>query len=186
MTRQPDIARLRDGDLEVFGELYERFVRKIYDFLYYKTFDREVAEDLTQETFMKALKKIDSFHGTSESEFKSWLYTIAHHTAIDRFRTESETTSLDGHGEIRANAEDPGEHIDRTGKLAEVLGYLDTLPREHRDIIMMRIWDDLSYKEISEITGKSVDNCKKIVSRGLAQIQANIAYLFFLCFFINL
>ncbi len=66
--------------------------------------------------------------------------------------------------------------------LEGVLTYLDTLPKEQKSIIIMRVWDDLSYKEIAEITGKSVDACKKMVSRIMAQIAANVTFLFFLVF----
>lgn len=66
--------------------------------------------------------------------------------------------------------------------LEGVLTYLDTLPKEQKNIIIMRVWDDLSYKEIAEITGKSVDACKKMVSRIMAQIAANVTFLFFLVF----
>jgi RNA polymerase sigma-70 factor (ECF subfamily) len=56
-----DIQKLRSGDNEAFSMLYETYVRKIYDFLYFKTFNQEIAEDITQETFFKAFKKIHSF-----------------------------------------------------------------------------------------------------------------------------
>jgi RNA polymerase sigma factor (sigma-70 family) len=67
--------------------------------------------------------------------------------------------------------------IDNKDKLAAVVELLNTFNKTHREIIMLRIWEDLSYKEISEITGSSVDNCKKIVSRGLKTIQANFVLL---------
>lgn len=66
--------------------------------------------------------------------------------------------------------------------LENILKYLDTLPLEQKNILIMRIWDDLSYKEIAEITGKNVDACKKIVSRLVTQIAANVTFLFFIVF----
>jgi RNA polymerase sigma factor (sigma-70 family) len=54
-----------------------------------------------------------------------------------------------------------------------VLSFIETLKADQKEVVLLRVWEDLSYKEISEITGKSLDNCKKIVSRSLKNIQAN-------------
>jgi DNA-directed RNA polymerase specialized sigma24 family protein len=67
------------------------------------------------------------------------------------------------------------DNIDDKNKLEEVIDFLKSLKVEKREILIMRIWNDLSYKEISEITWKSVDNCKKITSRVLKDINTNLA-----------
>ena len=74
-------------------------------------------------------------------------------------------------------------HIDHKTKLESVMNYLNTLKSEQKEIVIMRIWDDLSYAEIGTITGKSVDSCKKTVSRLLIQIQSNVVSL---CIFIQI
>lgn len=160
--------------MSAFGDLYDLHVSKIYRFLYHKTFDVTVSEDLTQETFFKALRKIDSFHGETEEEFSSWLYTIAYHVSIDHFRHTSDTDSLDESSEMVAESYDIGQNIDQKVKLASVMEYLNTLKTDQKELVIMRIWDDLSYAEISAITGKSVDACKKAISRLLMQIQSNV------------
>lgn len=160
--------------MSAFGDLYDTHVSKIYRFLYHKTFDVTISEDLTQETFFKALRKIDSFHGETEEEFSSWLYTIAYHVAIDHFRHNSDENSLDESSEIAAESYDLGQHIDQKVKLTSVMDYLNTLKADQKELVIMRIWDDLSYAEISAITGKSVDACKKAISRLLIQIQSNV------------
>lgn len=184
MTENGNVGRFATGDQAAFEAAYDRYVRKIYDFLYFKTFDRETAEDLTQETFFKVFKSAKSFRGTTEAELKSWIYSVAYRTFVDHYRNFRETDELDGIAETHGKSEDHAARIDDGNTLSEVLAYLATIPEEHRDVVVMRVWDDLSYAEISEITGKSVDNCKKIVSRVLVQIQANVAYALLLCFFI--
>ena len=72
------------------------------------------------------------------------------------------------------------DNIDNKTKLEEVIQYLGTLSERERIILTYRIWDDLSYDEISAITGESVDNCKKIVSRTLGKIAANVTPLTFI------
>ena len=71
-----------------------------------------------------------------------------------------------------------GSDVDAESTLSEVMKFLDTLSERERTILTMRIWDELSYNEISEITGESVSNSKKIVSRTLAKIGANVPRLF--------
>ncbi len=176
-----DIARLQNGDLDAFGDLYERYADKIYSFLFYKTFDKEVAEDLTADTFLKAFKNRQSFHGNTAAEFSSWLYTIAYNNSVDHFRTHKPTDEIDESAEDLGFTEDTATQIDAKSKLDEILSFLDTLEKDQKDIIIMRLWDDLSYQEIAEITGKTPDNCRKIVSRVLAQIQSNITYMFLFC-----
>lgn len=92
--------------MTAFGDLYDLHVSKIYRFLYHKTFDVTVSEDLTQETFFKALRKIDTFHGTTNEEFRAWLYTIAYHVSIDYFRHISDVGNFDETSEIASEIPD--------------------------------------------------------------------------------
>lgn len=160
-------------------------MKRIYDFLFYKTFDETVAEDLTSDTFMKALKSMKQFSGNTEKELFSWLYRIAYNTLVDHYRTTRETSDLDEASETVGQDAGFESDVDNRSKLEEILGYLDTLSQDQRNIVIMRIWDDLPYADISALTGKSVDNCKKIVSRVLGQIQANVAFALFLVFMIR-
>jgi len=173
----------RAGSLDAFGFIYDAFFRKIYDFVYYKTLDSAVAEDLTSEIFMKAMKAIGSFTGETEQDIKSWLYRIAHNSVIDHYRTKKDHVATEDIQEILGYEEDYSGGVDDRNKLEEVLIYLETIPAEQKQILIMRIWDDLPYSEIAKITGKSVDNCKKIVSRLLAQIGANVSFMIYIAFF---
>lgn len=75
---------------------------------------------------------------------------------------------------------DVSADIDNKDKLQEVVTFMETLSERDRQILTMRIWDELSYEEISEITGQSIANVKQIVSRSLAKISANVEYLIIL------
>lgn len=164
------------GDMSYFWELYDRYIDKIFKFIYMKTSDRQIAEDICSDVFMKAYKKIWTLELKTEKSFQSWVYTIANNSVIDFYRTQKHSVDID---EVFDLWEDINVHvdIDNKDKLAAVVELLNTFNKTHREIIMLRIWEDLSYKEISEITGSSVDNCKKIVSRGLKTIQANFVLL---------
>lgn len=159
------------GDTARFAELYDAYIRKIYDFIYYKTHHKETAEDLTSETFFKALKNIRQFD--QNRSFKSWLYGIAHNAVIDHYRTARPTTDIDDVWDL------PGE--DNTIRdtetklaLAEVQKHLSKLTTIQRDILILRLWQDMPYKEIAEIVGKSEANSKMIYSRAIAQLRASV------------
>lgn len=156
---------------------------KVYRFIYHRTQDHELSEDIVADTYMKALKRITGFRGKHEGEFFSWIYRIAYTTLIDQTRTARTTESLDT-TEIGYST-DEGKALDASSKLAEVMGFLETLSEKERMLLTMRVWDELSYSEISEITGESVANAKKIVSRTMAKIAANITYIFIFSLFIS-
>lgn len=170
----------RSWDSQAFWILYDKYIDKVYDFIYFKTYDKFIAEDLTSDTFFKVLKWLKKFDTSKEnSSLKSWILKIAYNNVIDYYRTRKEELWLDDIVEkwIENNIWD---EIDNKAKLKEVLDYLNCLEQAHREILIMRIWDNLSYNEISQITGKSQDNCKKIVSRTLLKVNGNITLLLIL------
>jgi len=165
-----------DWNLNYFWEIYDKYVDKIYNFVYYKTTNKEVAEDIVSDVFISALNNINSFRIQEGSSVKSWLYKIAYNKIIDFYRTNKEFEEIWDYLDMSINS-DFAQDLDNKDKLKEVFWYLKNIKKEHRDIVIYRIWDDLSYKEISEITWMSVDNCKKIVSRTLKTISANFVIL---------
>ncbi|MGE4444871.1 MAG: RNA polymerase sigma factor [Candidatus Altimarinota bacterium] len=169
MSEQEIIRLCQKGKLEHFGELYEKYADPIYKFIYLKTYDKELSEDLTSQTFFKALDKIQSFKNDADSNFKAWIYRIAYNLVIDNYSGKKETVQMDELLEFGYD-ENFGQNLDNKEKLREIFAYFDTLKDKHKQILIMRLWDDLSYKEISELTGESLDNCKKVVSRTLSNI----------------
>lgn len=169
------LAKIRNGQLDAFSALYDMSYDRVYGFIYHRTGDHEKTEDIVADTYMKALRRIRSFRGNHEGEFFSWIYRIAYTTLIDDTRSTRPTEELD---DTLGYSRDLGHEIDTSTKLAEVMNFLQTLTERERTLLTMRVWDGLSYAEISEITGESVANAKKIVSRTMAKISANITYLF--------
>ncbi len=78
-----------------FTDLYEKYVDAVYKFVYLKTYDRETAEDITSEVFIKALDSIKSFKLEKGANFRAWLYKIAYNTVIDNYKKKKEQISLD-------------------------------------------------------------------------------------------
>lgn len=170
------IQKAKSWDLSAFGDLYESSYDRVYRFLFYRTLDTERTEELISDVYTKAMRSITRLRWESEWEFYSWILQIAYTTFIDSTRTTHEDIQLD---EIEWKASytiDMDTDIDNRDTLCAVLDYINTnLSERDKNIIMMRIWDDMSYEEISRVTGESVSNSKKIVSRALEKISANVS-----------
>lgn len=169
------IVRCKAGDLSSFGPLYEAFVRKIYDFVFYRVADREAAEDIVSDVFHRALSKVRGFHGSSEAEFAAWLFSIARNAVTDKWRSRpNEAVNLESVEGVVGTGEDFAAAEDRRRTLRAAFEWLEKLPKDQRDVVMMRVWDDLPYAQIASVTGRSEDSCKQVVSRALRQLQANV------------
>lgn len=157
------------GQLHEFGLLYDKYIRRIYDFIYYKTTHKETAEDLTSQTFIKALGKITTYD-SGKGSFSSWLYQIARNTVIDFYRTKKRTLNIEDIWDL-AEAKDVDRDIDTKMKLKTIEKYLAKLTSEQRDIIIMRVWQEMSYREIAEVLGKSEAACKIAFSRVINKLR---------------
>lgn len=157
------------GDREAFGKLYDAFIRPIYNFIYYKTHHQETAEDLVSIVFTKAFTNISSFNA-DKAPFTAWLYQIARNTVIDHYRTEKATSDIEDAWDID-DGTDIVRDFDAKQKLEKVQKYLAGLTPEQRDIVIMRVWQEMSYEEIAEVLGKSVDSCKMMFSRTMKKLR---------------
>ncbi len=163
------VAKVQLGNTEAFGVLYDRYLDKIYRFIYYKTFSKELAEDLTSDVFHKALTKIGSFDGEKGS-FSAWLYRIARNSVIDHYRTKKNDVPLEDTFDVGVDERTP-ETLDAIAELGKVTEYLKTLHPRQREIIMLRVWEERSYKEIAEIVGGTEDAVKMAFSRSIRDLR---------------
>lgn len=169
MTDLEIIEKCINWDLKKFSILYDKYIDKIYRFVYLKINDKETAEDIVSEVFVSALNKIDTFKINENSSVSAWIYKIAYNKTIDFYKSNKNYDDIDNCLELALNT-DFAKDVDNKDKLKEIFKYIKTLKKEHQEVFMYRIWEDLSYKEISEITWLSIDNCKKIVSRTIKNI----------------
>ena len=169
------VKQCQNNELEKFELLYEKYVKKIYNFIYYKTLHKETAEDLTSQTFIKALNNINKFK-TGQGGFSAWLYRIARNNIVDNYRKQKIEIDINDVWDLGSFDNIQGD-IDNIVKLEKVKKYLQKIVPEQREIIFLRVWEDLSYKEISEITGKTEANCKMIFSRVMAKTRKELIML---------
>ncbi len=179
------ILACQAGKFEGFGELYEAYIQKIYNFVYYKTYHKETAEDLVSLTFMKALENIGGYK-PSRGSFAAWLYGIARHAVVDYFRASRPSVNIEDVWDL-SDSKDLAIDLDAREKLEAVKKHLAKFSPAHREIMILRLWQGLSYREISEISGFSEANCKMIFSRNMAKLRTEMGVTAFALFiFFNL
>lgn len=161
--------RCQSGETEAFGVLYDKYLDPIYRFIFYKTFSKEVAEDLTSDVFHKALEKIASFEA-SRGDFSTWLYRIARNRVIDYYRTKKVHEPIDDAFDMGVDERTP-ETLDAIRSLGQVTAYLETLDAKQREIIMLRVWEERSYREIAAIVGGTEDSVKMAFSRSIKAVR---------------
>ena len=166
-----------------FTILYDQYVDKIYRFIYYKTHHKETAEDLTSVAFVKALNSFSSFD-QNKGGFSAWIYKIARNTVIDFYRSKKTLINIDDVWDLSDN-QDIEREVDASLKLAEVKKYLKNLSSEQRDVIILRVWEGLSYKEIAAVLGKSENSCKMMFFRTIKKLKEEMPLVLFLCFILK-
>lgn len=170
------VRKCQAGDLGCFGVLYDAYLDKIYNFVFYRTGNKELAEDLVSQTFFKAIRNIAKFDGEN---FSAWLYRIARNTVIDNYRTSKTEEPIENLLNL-SEGSDLIREIDKKVKLEEVQKILSKLKKEQQEIVLMKVWDGLSYKEIAEIMGKSEASCKMMFSRTLSLLKEEMSTLLLL------
>lgn len=152
------------GGKESISQLIERHRARVYDYIYMMVKDRELAEDILQETFIKAVKVIDSGRYKDSGKFLSWVMRIAHNQVIDHFRAEKQNKSINesaaGYDIIASQRLTEGSIEDRlVGEQieADLRRLVEELPDEQREVVRLRYWDGLSFKEIAEQTEVSIN-----------------------------
>ncbi|MFA5075945.1 MAG: RNA polymerase sigma factor [Patescibacteria group bacterium] len=174
---KPDEAQIiiacQQGDLTKFAQLYDQYIKKIYNFVYYKTNHPQTAEDLVSQTFIKALENITKFKLGSQSSFSAWLYRIAQNTVIDYYRTKKADANINDYYDL-ASTEDTQLNAITSEQKAKVQTYLQKLNPEQRQIVIMRLWDELSYQEIASLTQKSEASCRMTFCRAIGQLKKEL------------
>lgn len=182
-TELAAIAACRNGDLSQFDVLYTTHVEAVYRYLQRRTLVKAVAEDLTSTVFLKAMESIRSF-SPSKGELRTWLYRIARNVLIDHYRSSGKRKTVD----IETVWDLSGDEVasldtERSIDAEKLRSAMATLKPEHRDIVLLRVWEGLSYKEIAELTGKTEANAKVIFSRALTDLRTKLPSLLLLILF---
>lgn len=161
----------RGGDKDAFGQLYDHYQPSVYRFLYYRVGSMTLAEDLTAETFFRALRSMHSFRWQGK-DFGAWLMTIARNLTADHFkagRTRLEQTTEDMQT-LDTTSDSPEAEVLSSLTNEALLRALGELPTEQRECLIMRFLQGLSIAETAEILGRSSGAVKQLQLRGVRNL----------------
>ncbi len=153
-----------DGNKNAISELIERHSRRVRDYIRMMVKDSDLAEDIFQETFIKAVKVIDEGRYVDNGKFLSWVLRIAHNQVIDHFRAQRQNKAVneaeagyDVLGTLRIPERTVEDNMISTQIEADIRALVELLPDEQREVVMMRYFSGLSFKEIAEHTDVSIN-----------------------------
>jgi RNA polymerase sigma-70 factor (ECF subfamily) len=189
LTDQEVVLLARGGREAAYRELVRRYERPVFALLFRMVRDRELAEDLAQETFVKALNAIESYR--PEFKFSSWIFKIANNAAIDHLRRrELDTLSLDGspHAEtpeamqatalqIGARQESPLDAVEARELGGAIEAAIGRLRPEYRSCILLRHVEGRAYEEIAEILDLPLGTVKTYIHRARNELRLALAHL---------
>ncbi len=181
------LERLRAGESEAFDLLITRYSNDVYSLLYRLTGDADEAGDLTQDTFLNALRAIGKFRG--DSELKTWLFRIAINESRNRFRwwkrrRRESTVSLDApagenertlHDTMPGNAASPEENILNREREDALLKALNALPDIYREAVVLCDIENQSYDEIARELNVAVGTVKSRIARGREELRRKLS-----------
>lgn len=170
------------GDEKALEILINRHNQRITSFIYSKVMDRDVAEDIFQDTFIKVIKTLKRGSYSEEGKFLPWVMRIAHNLIIDHFRKNKRMPKFEGSDDFNIFSVIKDEKLNIEKQLikdqieSDLTLLIEELPEDQKEVLIMRIYKDMSFKEISENTGVSINtalgrmryaliNLRKIVDR---------------------
>jgi RNA polymerase sigma factor, sigma-70 family len=164
MTDEELVALYADGNNAAFDVLLNRYKSRIHSYIYFIVRNRDLAEDIFQETFVKAIVTIKQGRYVENGKFKAWITRIAHNLIIDNYRQERSENTI-SNDDVEADLFNNVKLCDGTIEdriiqnqvLSDVKKLVEHLPDNQREVLEMRYYQDLSFKEIAEITGVSIN-----------------------------
>ncbi len=152
-----------NGDESALGELIARHKERIYRFIYSKVYDRDVTEDIFQDTFVKVINTLKRGNYNEEGKFLPWVMRIAHNLVIDYFRRNNRMPKFESNddfnifsvlsdGDLNAERSMIKDQVQK-----DVQRLIEELPEDQKEVLIMRIYKEMSFKEISEQTGVSIN-----------------------------
>jgi RNA polymerase sigma-70 factor (ECF subfamily) len=169
------VERASGGETEAFSYLYDRYVNRIYNYIYYRTGNPSEAEDLTSRVFHRALNHINHYHNRGVP-FSAWLYRIAHNLVANWHRDNSRRNEVPL--DDQPNLHQPGDHPERalvTNQEVEgLLKVIRQLPAERQQLLILKFVEGMSNAEIGQIMMRSEGAIKSLYHRTLLTLRDEI------------
>jgi RNA polymerase sigma-70 factor (ECF subfamily) len=160
------------GDKDAFGELYERYVEKIYNYIYYRTGNHHDAEDISARVFFRAMAHIETYTERGVP-FQAWLYRIAHNLVANwhRDRGRRKVIPLDEYIASSLKSEAPDKEAEDNEEREVLLAAIRRLPEERQQLLLLKFVEHLSNAEIGDIMGRTEGAIKSLYHRTLTALR---------------
>lgn len=170
-----DLVERAKTDPEAFGRLYERYVDRIYGYIYYRTGNHADAEDLTARTFFRALDNIGSYVQRG-LPFSAWLYRIAHNLVANwhRDRSRRKVVSLDNLEAAGSRRQGPESHAEDRERYTALVAAIRRLPEDRQQLMLLKFVDRLPNAEIGQIMGRTEGAVKSLYHRTLVALRDDL------------
>lgn len=165
------MVKVRDGDLDRLGLLFERYKRPLYGFFYGLNRNQELSEDLVQNTFFRIMKYRHLFRG--EGDFRTWMFHIARNVSHDHYRKDKLKIrdSVEDWQDRLGHEEHAAASMQKQDEQQMLAIALDKLPADKKEIILLSKYQEKKYKEIGELIGCSEGAVKVKVFRALQELK---------------
>jgi len=164
LTDEELVVVYAQGNNSAFDILLNRHRDTVYSYIYFIVKNRELAEDIFQETFVKAIVTIKQGRYTENGKFRAWISRIAHNLIIDNYRQEkneqtisNDDCEVDLFNNYKLSEGTIEDEMIKSQILTDVKKLIDYLPDNQREVLLLRYYQDLSFKEIADITGVSIN-----------------------------
>jgi RNA polymerase sigma-70 factor (ECF subfamily) len=168
-TDEDRLVAAAKGDPREFDQLYLRYARPVFRYLYARIGSVQEAEDVTAQTFLAAFEAFGKYR--HEGCFAAWLFSIARNKATDHFRCRQIDLAVDDAEQIPDEV-DPLQKVIQTERAAALIGLINALPEEERELLRLRYVAELSFPEMGRLLERSEEAVKKAVYRLLARLQS--------------
>ncbi len=181
LARQIDERRLlyriiTKKDPDAFAKVYDLYIEKIYRFVYFKMSNKEEAEDITSDVFLRVWNYLIDGHEKQIQSLSGLLYTTARHAIIDAYRERAKRVqvSLETVSEVissEVTLQQTNEHIEQKDTFARLIADIRSLKQEYQEVLLLKYVEELSTTEISHILGKSKTNVRVLLHRSLKKLK---------------
>lgn len=164
------LERARSYDQDALGEIYDEYAPLIYNYLYRRVGDVQLAEDLTSEVFMRVLQAIQGGK-TWHTSFRGWLYRIAHNLVVDHFRAQPPGAPLPLDDRVVAGENQPDDEVEKHFFHKRLQAAIRQLTQGQQEVLALRFGEQLTAREVAEVMGKSTNAVEVQQHRALNALR---------------
>ena len=165
----PLVERAKKGDAEAFGQIYDALVKPVYRYIYYRV-DKQIAEDLTEETFLKAWQNLSKYKA-GKHPFSAWVFRIAHNLVCDYYRGNEVSSEIDENLADDNRHASPSQQLNLKLNEVKLKKAINKLPDNYQQVILLKYINEEDNAVIAEVIGKTEGAVRTLQFRALEKLR---------------